>query len=375
MRPVPERDIWDAGLRAGHMMVVTLDLFTGPDTSPVPLLGFTGGSVSLDATAAVRGSCSLTFVDDGTMGLVPTDADSKLAPFGNEILIKRGILLPDGWQYLVPIGVYGIHTTTPDETDSGFIINVTGFDRAQQISDADFLAARTIATGSGYFEVMRNMILEVDVDATFNFPDDDARMTVAEMPIGEGDDRWETLQDMASAIGVNLYLDGDGAYTIKPIPTLDDDPIAEMVEGDGGLLTSAAPEWTREGAFNAVVYTGNNPNDTGDVPRGQAIDNDPNSPTYFYGKFGQAPTFENSEWISDNDQAQVAASGKLNKEKGVHKSVTFGGIVDPSLEPDDVIYIKREKIGIDENHILSSFTIPLDAPSAAAGSTRAQVRT
>jgi len=337
-------------------------------------MGLTGGSVSLDGTAQVRGSCDLTFADDGSLGLVPTDSDSLLAPFGNEIRIWRGILLPDGWEQLVSIGIFRIQTSTPNEDGGGgFTISVSGFDRAQQIQEADFLVARTIASGSGLFDTVKQIILEVDVDAVFNFPDDSTKL-LPKIDISEGDDRWQWCQDVVAAIGMDLYLNGDGEYTIRPIPTLEDDPVAEMVEGDGGLLTSASPSWTREGGFNGVVYTGNNPNDSGDPPRGQALDTDVNSPTYWYGKYGQVPVFEQSEFLIDDTQAQTAAQGKLNKEKGVHKSINFGGVIDPTLEPDDVIYIKRTKIGIDENHILDSYTIPLDATQPAGGQTRAQVR-
>ncbi|HPB68706.1 MAG TPA: DUF5047 domain-containing protein, partial [Candidatus Omnitrophota bacterium] len=46
--------------------------------------------------------------------MLPNEATDPLAPFGAELVVQRGIRLPDGTEWLVPWGVFGIQTSRAD---------------------------------------------------------------------------------------------------------------------------------------------------------------------------------------------------------------------------------------------------------------------
>ena len=120
-----------------------------------------------------------------------------------------------------------------------------------------------------------------------------------------------------------------------------------------------------------MIVTGDN---TGDGPpvRGVATDSNPESPTYYLGSFGKVPRFYASSFIRTDEQAQQAAQLILDRELGTTQRVTFGSVVDPTLEPGDVARITRAALGIDEDHVVDTLTIPLEASVAASGATRAR---
>src|SRR5688572_33217417 len=98
MRPVSAA--YQAAIRESHRAVVKVEVLDNGEvvsggTITADPAAVTGGSVTLDSRAASRGRFDLTLVDDGSLGLVPTEAVSMLAPYGNEVRISRGLDLPD----------------------------------------------------------------------------------------------------------------------------------------------------------------------------------------------------------------------------------------------------------------------------------------
>ncbi len=71
-------------------------------------------------------------------------------------------------------------------------------------------------------------------------------------------------------------------------------------------------------------------------------------------------------------QAAGAAQALLQRQLGTTQSVGFGAIVNPALEPDDVVLVNRARAGIvQERHIIDQVTIPLGAAEAMTAQTRA----
>ena len=113
----------------------------------------------------------------------------------------------------------------------------------------------------------------------------------------QGDDRWAFAQDMAAFIGCDLYWSNTGVLTLKRISTIGSSPVAEITEGEDGVevypnLLDISRTWSRREAHNKWIVVGVNPDDatgTGPPPTATAIDDDPTSPTYYYGPFGRKP--------------------------------------------------------------------------------------
>jgi hypothetical protein len=309
----------------------------------------------------------LTFVDDGSLGLVPTSAYHPLAPYGNEFRVSRGVLLPGGPE-LVPVGIFRIDNVNVDDDPGSLSLQLAGQDRSARVADAKFEEPYQIAAGTPVGLAIRETI-DLGVSG-FSY---DFALVSATTPLlnaEEGGDRWAFCQEMAKAIGMTLYFDARGWCVLRPITQPAGDVAAELVEGVGGLLLKAGSQWARAGAFNRVIATGENTGQGAPV-RGVATDDNPLSPTYYYGPFGKVPMFYNSPLITSNDQAAAAAQGLLVKQLGTTQSINFGAIVNPTLEPNDVLAIARARVGVDERHIVDQLTIPLTAEQPMTGRTRA----
>lgn len=326
------------------------------------------GTVTLDQTAAVRGRCDVSIVDDGTLGLVPDTPSSLLAPYGNEIRLSRGIQYPDGTVELVPLGVFRVQDAeVVDSPGEGLQIRLAGLDRAQRIIDARFEEPYNVTAGTNYSTAILNVIQAAWPDVPYDLTS--TALTTPALIAQEGDDRWKFAQDMATAMAMRLYFDGDGTLTLAPAVLAS--PVTTLAEGEGGVLVSAGRRWTREGTFNRVIATGENTSETAPA-RGVATDENALSPTYYYGPFGRVPRFYSSPFITTDAQATSAAHKILDDELGTSEQVNFGALVLPHLEPGDTATITRARSGIDEDHVIDTLTIPLNATGTMTGQTRAR---
>ncbi len=101
------------------------------------------------------------------------------------------------------------------------------------------------------------------------------------------------------------------------------------------------------------------------------LDNNSLSPTYYDGPFGRVPEFFHSEFITSDAQAADVAAARLARQLGTTQSISFGSIVNPRLEPSQVVRVSRLRAGIDqEDHVIETLTIPLGAEQEMTGQTR-----
>lgn len=364
MRPVSSR--WDVS--ASHKIVSRATLIDG-DTETV-LSGVVEGSVTLDAGAATRGRCDVTIVDDGTIDLVPDSASDPFAPYGNEIRLERGLRYPDGDEEYISLGIFRIDESVASDSGDGVQVRVSGLDRSARIIDARFEEAYTIPAGTSYTAAILSLLQAAYPGAYYDFAS--SSLTTPSLFGETGGDRWALAQSMATSMGMELYFAGDGACVLRPIPSaVAGQPVAELVDGDGGILVSADNRWTRQGAYNRVIATGENTGEGVAPVRGVATDDNPLSPTYYYGPFGRVPAFYVSEFLTTNAQAADAAAGELARQLGTSRQISFGSVVNPALEPSDVISVRRSSLDIDEEHVIDTLTIPLGADAAMSGTTRA----
>lgn len=376
MRTVSER--WADAIGSSHQMLVEVSV----DGEALPL---TAGSVTLDNTSPTRGRADLSFADPN---LIPEHSTDTLAPYDNEFTIKRGLAYSEDDSELVQLGLLRVEETVIEADGSGTDISVSLLDRAQKVSDAKFESATTVSAGSDYLTVIQNVIAEVIPNLQTNFIS--RTLSTPEVPAEEGGDRWDFVQNMAAAIGCELFFDNDGVLVLRLIPTISGEPVAHLVEGSEGVevkptLLSASKRWSRTDTYNRWTVAGDNPNESGAPPHAVALDDDPTSPTYYYGSFGRKPKdIYSSGWIIDDAQALDAANGMKAKERGTAQVVEFGALVNPALEPGDVVQVTRTRINpedpdnpeariviADEKHIIDQLTIPLTAGESMSGITRA----
>lgn len=359
---------FQAAVVESHQIATRAVVSDGTTDTTVPIVD---GTVTLDQRAATRGRLDLTLAPDDTsdIELVPDSPTALLAPYGNEIQVSRGITYPDGTSELVSLGIFRIEDTETVDTAAGQQVRVTGMDRSKILIDARFEEPYQVASGTNYATAIEDVLTAgyPTIETSFTATSRTTPLLIAQ----EGDDRWAFAQQMAQAIGMDLYFDGDGVCVLVPSSTLSSgSAVIDLVEGEGGVLLDASRRWSRQSTFNRVIATGENTGE-GAPARGIATDDNASSPTYYYGPFGRVPRFYASPFLTTDAQAEDAAAAILARELGTTQQVSFGAIVNPALEPGDVARITRARSGIDEDHVIDALTIPLSAGGVMTGSTRA----
>lgn len=357
------------GVTASHKLATLVEVLE--DGEPIfEAETVTDGSVTLDSRASSRGRMDATIIDDGTLGLIPTEAEDLFAPYGNEIRISRGIETEDAIE-LVRLGVYRIDTADVSESGDGLTIRLSGNDRSARIIDGKFEDPYQVASATQAVTAITAAIQAVWDDVPLG---DFLSVSVAlpALYAVKGEDRWAFVQGIATALGAELYFDGEGNLTLQPVPSpITGTPIAEFSEGDGGVLLGADKSWSRLGTFNVVDVTGEATDSSAAPPTARAEDTNALSPTYAYGSFGRVPDFWSSQFITTADQAATAAAARLATVLGTSQSISSTTIEDPARKPSDIVRINRPRMGIEEEiHVLDSVTHNLSPSSSMSAQTR-----
>ena len=158
---------------------------------------------------------------------------------------------------------------------------------------------------------------------------------------------WTDITGLASSVGAELFIDGEGVFVLQPIPDPNTiSPVWDYFDGEGGLLTSASRKLNDSKAVNYVIASGENTS-TKTALKAIAYDGDPASPTYYKGEFGRVVGRESGrKKLTTQAEVQNAADTYLNWFVGGDESVTIEGVVNPALDTGDVIRVRRKRVGI-----------------------------
>ncbi len=359
-------------LSGSHRVLTRARVCTSFQTGTSPIgtfIDLIDGQVSLsaqgDKSAAIRATADITV---NGIRQWPITVPSLLAPYGNEIFLERGIEFSDDTVEYTKLGYFRIQA--PDQSGlSDSPIRIVCVDRMQAIIDGKLLSPRQFLAGATYNSVVTNLVTEIYPNATIEFDDATGTQTLARSIIIDSD-RFAALDDLITSLGKIWYWDYRGVLVIKTPPATTN-IVYEVDHGVNGVLVTFARSLTREGVFNVVVATGEGA-DTNAPVRGVAIDNNVNSPTYFYGRFGQVPTFYSSPLLATTAQCNAAAVTLLNRSLGLPYTVNFGTIVNPALEPYDTVRVKFSHNEASQIHVLDTVDIPLTQGGAVNAKTREQ---
>lgn len=365
-----------AAVRGSHGVAITATLLDPPGQTGVAptgrALAVVDGEVTLDGTADIRGSLSLTVADAWPAG---RPGATELAPYGAEVAVSRGIVFGNGRVERVPLGVYRLNGVEQADAPQGTLA-LTGQDRMAGLIDAKLIALRQFVGGTTLGAIVHALVTDVLPDAVISWDDATSSATIPYARIVEENDRWAFLDDLIRAHGKTWYWDYRGALVIADAP----DPASVVWEasaGAGGVLVSVGRSRTREGVHNAVVASGNSQD--GFAPASAvATDDDPASTTWWDGPFGKVPFLYESENIYTTDQATTAAARLLRQYRGLPYSVDFTQVPNPALVPGDAVRVIYPPVrGLhppmaSEVHVLDVVRIPLAAEGTMACATRLQ---
>lgn len=328
------------------------------------LIDISTGDVKLDATADIRGTLDMT-----TKHHWPTSAADTLTPYGNEVFVERGVVYGGGSTEWVSQGYFRMYSVDQDDPPDGPIV-IAGRDRMSGIIDAKRESPIQFADGTSVSAVFTQLVGEVYPAAAIQFDFDATTVLFTTSHILDND-RYGFLKDIVDSLGKVMYWDYAGVLQVKTAPN-PAAPVFTVNHGAGGVLVKMSRSLNREGAFNAVVAIGE---PAGELPpvRGVAYDLNPASPTYFNGPFGKVIYTLNNTFLTDPNQALVAAQAMLARSLGVPYTVDFSMVPHAGLEPLDPISVLYNDRFAAETHVLETLTIPLTAEDAMTGTTRQQI--
>jgi hypothetical protein len=367
----PRSAAFDAAIVQSHTVVIHAALWS-PGMADVILsdLDVTGGSVTADRTATFRRSAQQVELVDRDGSLASLFSSRRTVP-PVELVIERGIRYPGGATEMIPLGVLPVSAVTVS-TNAAY--NLACFDRSRRVSRNKFITPYTVPSGTRYADaavaiVQDRLPFAVDVDISTTRPD----TTQGPLIYLSQDDPWAAATAMASAIGCEMFFDQVGRLVIRDEPsTVSGITDFQYADGETSILLPESQQVISDDpGYNAVLVTGESSSNTTFVPRALVYDNDPSSPTYFFGPYGQVPEFFNDPTITDNNRAQVVAAGRLKRWLGRNDSLTLATVPHPAHDPSDVV--SASLYGRDQLLTVQGVTIPLDVSTAGALNVRSQI--
>ena len=310
---------------------------------------------------------------------------------------------------LVPLGVFRINSVdVSEDTDGSVTISVSGADISQNISKNAWTGPVTIwktaykvpvpkvdttpevtYVATGVHEAIKLLVNDrwgngrksVFGEPRFEFGGVANKPLTKPVIMGSNtisttgsNSPWTDITALASSIGAEMYVDGEGAFRLQPIPDPNTiSPVWDYFDGEGGLLTNAKRTLNESKAVNYVIASGENTG-TKTALKAIAYDGDPASPTYYLGEFGRVVGREpGRKKLTTQAEVQNAADTYLNWFVGGEESVSIEGVVNPALDTGDVIRVRRKQLGIyNEATVISE--LAADFPTNSEKTVITQIR-
>ena len=331
------------------------------------------GSVQVDANSAVRRTCEATlFTTRENTNLVPDNDFDLLTPFGNELRLYRGVEYSDGTQEYVPLGVFVITEVSISDSNDGVQIKITGEDRSIKVSRAKWTEPYQMTTGS-LETSLTDLLKDRYPDAEVAFPTTNVSVNNIVLGTEKDNDPWKDAVEIAELVGFDLYFDQNGVARLNQFPVLDGSVVvATFIEGSGTTITQLNRTISTKSTYNGVIYIIEG-TEVATPIRVEVWDEDPASPTYRYGIFGEVPVFIETGLVATEAEAVKAAISLLNIYIGSQEVINWDALVDPTLDAQDVVYVKSNGSKIDRLVILDSIDIPL-TPQGTMSATARTVR-
>jgi hypothetical protein len=328
------------------------------------------GKVSVTANNNIRRTCEIHLTTDRTTtNLVPATGFDSLAPFGNQLKLFRGIEYDDGTTESIPLGVFVMTEVKVTDRNEGVDMVIRGEDKSIIVSRNKWTSAYQMTNGTleaSLTALLQNRYPDIKID----FPI--TNVTVNQIVLGSDSslDPWADAVNIAQLVGYDLFFDVKGVCTMKQFPSLDaSSVVATYKEGSGTTVTQVDRNISTKETYNGVIYTVEGSQVTTPI-RVEIWDDNTASPTYRYGVFGSVPTFITTNLLNTSAEAIKAASLILNTVIGAQEQIDFSSVVDPSLDVNDVVYIKSIGSKVDRTVIIDSLDIPLEYTGTLSVKTR-----
>lgn len=358
---LPSSALYKQAIHRPHKTAFAVDLLDGPGGDVlaygVPVFG---GSISANISHRVTRSGTFTV---GPQFWPADDASGLLTPVRTVARVRAGIRYGDGSTEMFPVIV-------------GRVGDLTRNANGQVTARVDDLAADVVGfrfeqpRASDNVQItaqIRRLITEAVPAAVFGTDD----VTDAPTPrLVWDEDRGDALDKLAEAVAGRWYALGDGSFVTRQYPYDVGVPVQEVRDGPGGLLVSAAPSLTRDGAANSVTVVVER-FDGGEPFRVTVRDTGATSPTRFDGPFGRVSRIIKVQTPLTEGQALQFARAQLTASTALLSQWSVAMVPDYTLEPGDTVRTRSR--GVRSVQLIDSITYPLGPGTMNLG-TRAYVR-
>lgn len=351
---------FETALKSNNMLVITS--VTASDGTE---LAIASGSVSMDSTRDIGRTCSLELMPTATM--TAEDIYALVRTPGLEISVKRGLKI-NGVAELIPLGVFSTDQAEQSKSKTA-TVKWSGSDRSKKIARNRFLDPYQITAGTTLAIAGTALIKSRLNNAVCDFSN--VSETIGAQIVfdaGSESNPWKSARQLFSDHGYDLRFDGLGTARAVPIP----DPATQAAvfdfgAGETAMVLDGTSKTSLENVYNGVIATGEGTDVTAPV-RAEVWDTDPASPTYYLSGFGRVPYFFSSSLLTTVDSAARAASTILARVKGRFQSLGWPSIVNPALEPLDIVNVTFwDKTS---TCVIDALTIPLGPNDAMTASAR-----
>lgn len=372
MRPVSDR--WLSTIRGSHKPVFEVRVIEPPNSATMAtgtdpagtVLPIRGGDVVWDTDSDILATVQVQ-VDPSYW---PTSPYDLLAPYGNELWVRRGVEFANGATEWVSLGYYRINSV--EQTDArGGSLTVSGSDRMWRLIKNPMATLQfTTAQTNGY--VVEFLVTTGSVPATIEWDDTAVRDALLTRSIVVDNDRWDALNSLITSLGKIWYFDYRGILVIKDVPDTTT-PVWEVNSGRNGVLVTLGRSISDDELCNRVMAIGAAPDSgSGTTPVSIVPVTDAlpwlESPT----KYGTVSKVVKNADLTDNLQCNEYARKILMASVGLPYSLNFDAVPNAALEPWDPIRVRLGN-GLDATHVLRRLTIPLSTAGALVGETREYV--
>lgn len=349
-------------LRRSHEVVSYVEL-VAPDQEARPLKVL-DGEVACDRTAQVRRSLNCRVVDP-TGEITPRNAGEILTPYGTELRAYRGIKWQDKsgeWvEEVCPLGVFRLSRSSIQyRADGQSDISLESYDHSRTIQRDKFIQPYVIAASTNLLTAIKEIIKRTFPGAEYDAITTSMK-TTAPLLLDTGADPWEAVSILARSMGCEIYFDVEGRVVIAPPPDIlaQPAPAFSYYEGNDGSLIDLGREFSDDQGFNGVVVTGESPGDEKPPARGEAWDENANSPTYRYGDYGEVPMFITDNTAKTDEECTRIAKSQLALMLGAPARLSISGVVNPSYEAGEVVRVTLARSGVDNLYGVDAFNVPL----------------
>lgn len=325
---IPASAALQDAVRHSNNITVAVDLYRGNRLmrSNLPV---TAGAINYDRGSKVRSDAKLTIAGSASDN---TDIDCKRG----RVKVYRTVDNLD-LASRQQVGEYRIDKI--DRSNTGTMaLDCSGLE--MYVIDDRFLVPRTPPYGVSTTGAIRDLILESLPTATViarNTYNAGIRMT---SPWDR--DRWDAIDTLAESIGAEVYCNYLGQFIITDIPSITDGvPVMTIDEGEGGVMIARKEIDDRAQVYNAVSASNDSTDTTVAPVWAWAYDNDPNSPTYYYGDFGHVPRFYVNKYFTTTDQCQRTADKLLGDALAENRKLSFTTVPISFLEAGDLVAVDR----------------------------------